>query len=96
MVVTTSIQIDPSTSEEVHEIIQDLPTGSALDHGKRKLNLPAEGHAWALDDPGAEAPFAIDEPDDPSSVLEPFLLIFRRGVTRATHGRIVTAHLTTV
>lgn len=96
MVVASSVQMDFSAFEEVNEIVQDLPTGSSLDHGERNLRLPSEGHTRALDDPGAEAPFAIDEPNDPSSVLESFLLVFRRGALYATRHRIVTAHIPSI
>ena len=96
MVITAAVQIDRSTIEEIDEIVQDLSTGSALDHGKRRLNLPAEGHLWALDDGCTEAPFTVDEPDDPSNLPESFLLVFRRGALYATRHRIVTGHARSV
>ncbi len=96
MVVMAPIQIDPSAFEEINEIVQDLSTGSSLDYGESRLNLPAKGHTWALDNRGAEAPVSVDEPNDPSNVLESFLLIFRRGALYATRHRIVTAHIPSV
>ena len=96
MVVMATVEIDPSTIEEINEIVQDLSTGCSLNNGESRLDLPAESHLWALDDGGAEAPFAIDEPDNPSNVLESFLLIFRRGALYATHHRIVTAHSSSI
>ena len=96
MVVVSAISMDTSASEEVNEIVQDLSTGSSLDNGKRKLYLPAESHLWALDDSGAKAPVAVDEPDDPSNVLESFLLVFRRGALYATRHRIFTAHIPSI
>ncbi len=96
MVAMATVQIDRSTFEEINEIVQDLSTGSSLDNGESRLNLPAESHLWALDDGGAKTPFAIDEPDDPSNVLESFLLIFRRDALCVTRHRIVTAHISSV
>lgn len=96
MIIVSTVEIDPSTSEEINEIVQDLSTGSSLDNGEGRLDLPAESHLWALDNGGAKAPLAIDEPDNPSNVLESFLLIFRRGALRATRHRIVTAHISSV
>lgn len=92
VVVVSTIQINPTAVEEINEIVQDLSTGSSLDNGEGRLDLPAESHLGALDDRGAKAPFAIDEPDDPSNVLESFLLVSRRGTLYATRHRIVTAH----
>lgn len=96
VVITAPVHIDPSAFEEINEIVQDLSTGSSLDNGEGGLNLPAEGHTWALDDWGAEAPFAVDEPNDPSNVLESFLLIFRRDALYVTHHRFVTAHVSVI
>ena len=92
MVITATVEVDTTALKEINEIVQDLSTGSSLDNGKDRLNLPAESHLGALDDWSAEAPLAIDEPDDPSSVLESFLLVSRRGALYATRHRIVTAH----
>ena len=96
MIIMATIQIDRSTVDAINEIVQDLFTESSLDNGESRLNLPAESHLWALDDGGAKAPFVIDEPDNPSNVLESFLLIFRRGALRATRHRIVTAHASSI
>lgn len=96
MVVVSAVQIHPSAVEELNEIVQDLSTGSPLDNGEGRLDLPAESHLRALDDWSAEAPFAVDEPDDPSNVLESFLLVSRRGALYATRHRIFTAHVSVV
>lgn len=93
MVVVTSIQIDPSTAEEFDEMVQNVPTESSLDYCEDRLHLPTEGHVRALDDGGAEAPFTVDEPNDPSNVPESFLLVFRRDALYVTRHRIVTVHI---
>lgn len=93
MVISASVQIDPTALKEINEIVQDLSAGSSLNNGEGRLHLPAESHLGALDNWGTEAPFAINEPDDPSNVLEPFLLVSRRGALYATRHRIVTAHI---
>lgn len=92
VVVVASVEIDSTAVKECNEIVQDLSTGSSLDYGEGRLNLPAEGHLRAPNDRGAKAPFAVNEPDDPSNVLESFLLVLRRGALYATRHRIVTAH----
>lgn len=92
VVITATVSIDPSALEEINEIVQDLSTGSSLDNGESRLDLPAEGHLWALHDGCTEAPFSVDEAQDPSNVPESFLLIFRRDALYVTRHRIVTAH----
>lgn len=92
VVIASSIQIDLAASEEIDKIVENCPTGSTLRNGKRGLTLPTQGHFGTSQDGGAEAPFAINESNNPADLSESFLLIVRRGHSRATHGRIFTAH----
>ena len=37
MVVMATVEIDPSTIEEINEIVQDLSTGCSLNNGESRL-----------------------------------------------------------
>ena len=87
MVVASVVTDHAAASDERLQLIQASQGAFSLRHAELRLDLPAEPARPVADDAGAEAPFAVDESDDPPrSASWPFLLIDRT-------GRIVTAHV---
>ena len=77
MIVPSAVDVDPSATEERHEVFEDVPTRLPLDDYKCRLNLPSEGHLSVSEDGTAEAAFTIDETHRPTYDAESFLLVFR-------------------
>ena len=87
MVVMPPVTADSTATEVLLQEVQDLHAARSLNHGELRLDLPAEATRAVPEDRNAEAPFAVDEADDPLLEAWPFLLIVRT-------GRIFTAHST--
>ena len=85
VIVVPAIAADRTTPEEVLQSVQDRHAPRSLNDRELRLDLPAEATRSVPEDRNAEAPFAVDEADDPLHGHWPFLLIVRT-------GRIVTNH----
>ena len=81
----TALLDDLPAREHLLEVFERRPRGLGLGDGELVLDLPAEPTPGVPDHRDREAPFAVDEADDPLLSTWPFLLIDRT-------GRIVTAH----
>ena len=77
MVVVPAVDIHTSTTEEQHQVLEDVPARLTLDNYKRRLNLPSKGHLPVSEDGTAETAFTIYETHRPSCDAESFLLVFR-------------------
>jgi hypothetical protein len=89
VIVASPIPVDLAAAEESAEVLQRVTARLSLDDVERWSYLPLESHLVTRVDGAAETALSIHEAHDPSSGLEPFLLVFR---TR----RIVTLHVITV
>src|SRR4051794_5974712 len=70
---------DAPTPEHLSEEFERRPRGCGLDDGELVLDLPAEPTPGVAHHRDREAPFAVDEADDPLLSIWPFLLIDRTG-----------------
>ena len=94
MVVVPPIHVHMATSEEVAQLFQDTSTAGRLDDHKGRLRLPAERGPSVSKDRATEAALSVNETDDPSLVLESFLLVFRIShIVTAAHVETSTAVL---
>src|SRR6478672_2270855 len=75
----------PPTPEDLDEDLERRPRRCGLGDGELVLDLPAEPTPVVAHHRDREAPFAVDEADDPLLSIWPFLLIDRT-------GWVVTAH----
>jgi hypothetical protein len=89
VIVVSAIDEYAAAPEELPQLVQYLHAPFSLNDRKRRLNLPTESIGRIPKDRNAEAPFTVDEADDPLLDAWPFLLIAR---TR----RIVTNHVHTI
>ena len=97
VVVVTAVPENLAAPEELNEFLENIPAGLSLNNRKLRANLPLQSHLRTSIDRDAEAALPINETHNPSWVIEPFLLIFRRGLFRPLTFRIVTAiHITTL
>jgi hypothetical protein len=96
-VVTSAVPIELSATEESHEFLQRITTRLCLYDVERRPYLPAQSHLVIAIDGAAETAFPINEPNDPSSGREPFLLVFRTShiVTAVHHSTLLRAPDTT-
>src|SRR5438067_10621532 len=77
VIVVPAIAADRTTPEEVLQSVQDRHAPRSLNDRELRLDLPTEATRSVPEDRNAEAPFAVDEADDPLHVHWPFLLIVR-------------------
>src|SRR2546423_10811142 len=89
VVVVSPVSVDPSASEKRLNQLQRSDASLSLNNREHGLQLPPQRHHSIPLDRTAEAPFTVDEADDPLLESWPFLLIVR---TR----RIVTGHAPTL
>jgi hypothetical protein len=85
MIERTMLLDDAPAPEDLSEDFEGRPRRCSLDDGELVLDLPAEPTPGVSHHRDREAPFAVDEADDPLRNTWSFLLIDRT-------GRIVTAH----
>src|SRR5262245_20440125 len=85
MIERSMLLDDAPAPEHLDEEVERRPRCCSLRDGKLVLDLPAEPTSVVAHHRDREAPFAVDEADDPLLGTWPFLLIDRT-------GRIVTAH----
>ena len=87
MVVVPAVHTDPTTSEELLQILQHVRARRRLDDRELRLDLPTELRTPLPEDRNGEAALAVDEPDDPLLESWPFLLIDRTGhIVTSTAG----------
>ena len=79
MVVAPAVHTDPTASEELLKVVQDMRTRRRLHDHELGLDLPAELRTPLPEDRNREAALAVDEADDPLLEPWPFLLIDRTG-----------------
>jgi len=79
MVVVPAVHTDPTASEELLEVVQDVRARRRLNDHELGLDLPPELRTPLPEDRNGEAAFAVDEADDPLLEPWPFLLIDRTG-----------------
>jgi hypothetical protein len=79
MVVVPAVHTDPTASEELLQILQDMRARRCLDDRELRLDLPTELRTPLPENRNGEAALAVDEPDDPLLESWPFLLIDRTG-----------------
>jgi hypothetical protein len=89
VVVVAVLLDDAPAPEDLTEDLERRPRRCRLRDRELVLDLPAECTARVADHRDREAPFAVDEADDPLLDAWPFLLIVRT-------DRIVTAHAHTL
>jgi hypothetical protein len=65
VIVASVIATDLSAPEEPLQEVTHPYTLLSLDHGERRLDLPASATRSVAKDWNAEAAFAVDEADDP-------------------------------
>jgi hypothetical protein len=65
MVVASSVDEDSAAFEELSQLVQDMHASRPLNHSEYRLDLPAQSHGGASEDRNAEAPFSVNESDDP-------------------------------
>ena len=87
MVIAPAISVDAPATKEVLQQFKNVNTSFTLDYCEPRLHLPTQRHRLISLNWATEAPFSVDEADDPLLYTWPFLLIARtdRFVT-AIHG----------
>jgi hypothetical protein len=79
MVVVPAVDADPTASEELLQLMQNVRTRRRLHDCELWLDLPTEPGTRLPENRHREAALAVDKPDDPLLESWPFLLIDRTG-----------------